>query len=229
MEIFPAIDLMDGKVVRLSKGKKESKKIYGEPLKYARKFEKYVDKVHIVDLDGSFSGEPKNLDTVKSIAQKTNLAIQMGGGIRDLSSLKEVLDIGVTYPVIGTKALDPSFRDRAVEITKELTASLDVKEGKIALKGWKKESSFSFQEAFERLRKVIGRFIYTAVSKDGALSGIEEVERFWDTEEVLYAGGVTDLEDLRKVSSTGFKGAIVGKSIYEGKLELSQIREEEIC
>ncbi len=226
MEIFPAIDLMDGKAVRLTKGKKESKKIYGDPLEFASKFEKYFENVHIVDLDGAFSGKPKNLKTVEKIIKETDLTVQLGGGIRDISSLEKITEMGVSFPIIGTKAFDPSFRNQAGEICRKLTASLDVKEDKVALKGWKEKSSLPLEEAYRKLKGEIDRFVYTAVKKDGEMNGVGETEKFWEEEEVLYAGGVTDLADLRRLSSNGFGGAIVGKSIYEGKLKLAEVAEE---
>ena len=179
-----------------------------------------------MDLDGAFSGKPGNLEIVENIIKGTDLTVQMGGGIRDISSLKRVVKSGVKFPIIGTKAFDKSFRKEALNIVPGLTVSLDAKGGKIAIKGWEEKSLLSLEEAYGELRGEINRFIYTAVNKDGALSGIEEVEKFWKDEKVLYAGGVTNIEDLKKLSKGGFYGAIIGKSIYEGKLKLSKLCEE---
>lgn len=107
--IYPAIDIMDGKVVRLYKGKKDEVKVYGDPLKFAEKFSEYVDKIHIVDLDGAFSGKPQNLDIVEKIIRDVGVRVQIGGGFRDYESIKKAYDIGVENVIIGTKALDISF------------------------------------------------------------------------------------------------------------------------
>lgn len=222
MQIYPAIDLMDRSVVRLEEGKKESKKVYGPPLEFAKRFARHVDKVHVVDLDGAFTGTPANLEIVRRIIDETDLKVQFGGGIRTLEVLRAVKEAGVTNPVVGTKARDLEFLERASREFEGLTVSLDVGRDGLMVEGWKESTSVSPREAFSKLKNYVGRFVFTATSRDGKLEGIKKVERFWGNQEVIYAGGVTTLEDLNRLNKWGFNGAIVGKAIYEGKLELER-------
>lgn len=222
MQIYPAIDLMDGKVVRLEEGKKESKKVYGPPLEFAKKFARHVDKVHVVDLDGAFTGTPANLEVVKRIVEETDLEVQFGGGIRTIEVLRAVKEAGVTNPIVGTKARDLEFLESASREFEGLTVSLDVGENGLMVEGWKESRSVSPEKAFSKLKNTVDRFVFTATSRDGKLEGIKEVEKFWENREVIYAGGVTTPEDLNSLKKWGFDGAIIGKAIFEGKLEIEQ-------
>ncbi|NJE25177.1 1-(5-phosphoribosyl)-5- ((5-phosphoribosylamino)methylideneamino)imidazole-4-carboxamide isomerase [Thermococcus sp. MV5] len=225
MRIYPAIDLMSGKAVRLYKGKKESVKVYGDPVEIAKDFAKLLDKIHVVDLDGAFEGKPKNLDVVRRIIEETGLRVQVGGGFRDYESIAKAYSIGVENVIIGTKAFDLEFLEKVTQDFEGITVSLDARGGRIAVKGWLEESSISVEEAYEMLRKYVNRFIYTAIEKDGTLTGIEKIERFWDREEFIYAGGVSSVEDVLKLKEIGFSGAIVGKALYEEKISLEEILE----
>lgn len=224
MKIFPAIDLLDGEVVRLEEGKREEKQTYGRPLEFARKFARNVDMVHVVDLDGAFSGEPQHLGAVREIIDKTGLDVQFGGGLRSLEALQEVKEAGVKNPVIGTKARDLEFLAEAAEIHNGLTASLDVGEDGLMVEGWKRSSSLTPVEAFEKMKKHVERFVFTAVNRDGKLDGIADVQPFWKEREaeVIYAGGVTAMEDLNELEKRGFDGAIIGKALYEEEIELQE-------
>ncbi|USG99138.1 1-(5-phosphoribosyl)-5-((5-phosphoribosylamino)methylideneamino)imidazole-4-carboxamide isomerase [Thermococcus argininiproducens] len=225
MRVYPAIDLMSGKAVRLYKGKKESVKVYGDPVEIAKDFAKLLDKIHVVDLDGAFEGKPKNLDIVRGIIEETGLKIQVGGGFRDYESIAKAYSIGVENVIIGTKAFDLGFLEKVTQDFGGITVSLDARGGRIAVKGWEEESSISVEEAYEMLRKYVNRFIYTAIEKDGTLTGIEKIERFWGREEFIYAGGVSSVEDILKLKEIGFSGAIVGKALYEEKISLEEILE----
>ncbi len=232
MQIYPAIDLMDGEVVRLTRGKRETKKVYGDPLVVARKFSRYVDKIHIVDLDGAFSGSPVNLDKVKEIAGETNLEIQLGGGIRTVENLRGVMAAGVRNPIIGTKALDESFLEQAVDESSGLTVSLDISSEGLATDGWKKGGSISHRQAYDLTRRYVKRFVVTAISQDGTLAGARRMERFWEDEEMIYAGGVASVKDVEALEDVGFDGVIIGKALYEGNLALEDLQEfiqEERC
>ncbi len=223
MKIYPAIDLMNGKAVRLYKGRKNKVKVYGDPVEIAKGFAEYVDKIHIVDLDGAFSGKPQNLNVVKRIIEKTGLRIQLGGGFRDYESIAKAYEIGVENVIIGTKAFDLEFLEKVTQDFEGITVSLDAKGGEIAVKGWLEESSMRVEEAYEMLRKYVKRFIYTAIERDGTLTGIESIKRFWDNEEFIYAGGVSSVSDVLKVREIGFSGTIVGKALYEGKVTLEEL------
>lgn len=223
MEFLPALDLMDGKVVRLKKGKKEEKKVYGDPLKTASRFEENVDKIHVVDLDGGFEGEPRNLSVVEEIIERTELEVQYGGGLRDYSSVERAYDIGVENAIIGTKALEPRFIDRVTGDFEGITVSLDVRDGDVALDGWRMESEVTVEKAYESIKENVDRFIYTSIEQDGVLDGIGKLYCFWDDEEFIYAGGVTSQEDVRRLNRSEFSGFVVGKALYEGELEVEEI------
>ena len=226
MKIYPAIDIMNGEAVRLEEGKKDTKKIYGEPLEIAKSFARHVDKVHIVDLDGAFKGTPENLSAVEAIINETDLAIQMGGGIRTEEDFKQIKSIGVENPIIGTKALDYGFLEEVVNNFSGVTISLDIRAENLAVEGWKKNLKVDYREVFEELKAYTDRFIFTAVGSDGKLDGIRKLDRFWKEEKVIYAGGVTSREDLKLLERQGFCGAIIGKAIYESKLDLAEITEQ---
>lgn len=220
MEIYPAIDIMNGKAVRLFKGQRDKVKVYGDPIEIAKVYAKLVDKIHVVDLDGAFGEKPKNLGVIKAIIRETGLKVQVGGGFKCKESIEEAYSIGVSNVIIGTKAFDLGFLR---EITREfegITVSLDSKGGRVAVKGWEEVRPLSVREAYKMLRKYVKRFIYTAVERDGTLTGIDEIERFWENEEFIYAGGISSISDVLKLKEKGFSGAIVGKALYEGKFDL---------
>ena len=143
MRVYPAIDLMSGKAVRLYKGKKESVKVYGDPVEIAKDFAKLLDKIHVVDLDGAFEGKPKNLDVVRRIIEETELKIQVGGGFRDYESIAKANSTGVENVIIGTKAFDMEFLGKVTQDFEGITVSLDARGGRIAVKGWEEESSIT--------------------------------------------------------------------------------------
>jgi phosphoribosylformimino-5-aminoimidazole carboxamide ribotide isomerase len=223
MKIYPAIDVMSGEAVRLEQGKKETKKVYGEPVEIARRFERYVDKIHVVDLDGAFSGTPSNLDTVREILTETELSVQLGGGIRTGKDLKSLEKIGVENPIIGTKALDSNFLEQSSRRFSGLTVSLDIHSENLAVEGWERHLEVDYRELFDELKQYVDRFIFTSVGADGKLEGITDLEKFWDDQEVIYAGGVTSRKDLEMLKTRGFDGAIIGKALYEEKLDLAEI------
>lgn len=223
MKIYPAIDIMDGEAVRLEEGKRETKKTYGDPVVMAKEFERHVDKVHVVDLDGAFSGSPKNLGTVREILSRTDLSLQLGGGIRTEKDLHTVKNIGVTNPIIGTKAFEKDFLERVAKKFTGITVSLDVRSEDLAVEGWERNLEVDYREVFDKLKKHADRFIFTSVLSDGKLEGVAEVEKFWDDREVIYAGGVTSPEDLEFLKSRGFDGAVIGKALYEKTLDLAEM------
>jgi len=223
LRIYPAIDIMSGKVVRLTRGKKESATLYGDPVEIARRFAPYISKIHVVDLDGAFTGEPKNLDVVFRIREETGVAIQVGGGFRSYESVERAYQLGVENVILSTAALNLDFLKLVTRDFAGITVSLDVKRGKLALKGWLEEAQVDFKETFEILRRYVRRFIYTSVEHDGTLEGIQQLERFWSDEEMIYAGGVSSAEDVLRLKEVGFAGVIVGKAFYEQRLNLAEL------
>lgn len=226
MKIYPAVDLMDGKAVRLFKGKKGSRKVYGDPVEMARRFSGMVDKIHIVDLDGAFQGRPQNLDAVKTIIAETGLRVQVGGGFREYHDIEKAYSVGVDNVIMGTRALDEDFLKLITHDFPGITVSLDCRDGMISLAGWEQESGVPLEEAFGFVRKYVDRMIYTDINRDGTLEGISMEHKFWDNEEMIYAGGVTTLEDVRRLKKLEFSCAIIGKAIYEGKISLKDALKE---
>ncbi|MFO8109617.1 MAG: 1-(5-phosphoribosyl)-5-((5-phosphoribosylamino)methylideneamino)imidazole-4-carboxamide isomerase [Thermoplasmata archaeon] len=223
MKVYPAIDLMDGRVVRLFKGEKKTKKVYGDPIDIAHEFSQTVDKIHIVDLDGAFAGTPQNLFVVEKIISETGLKVQMGGGFRDYESIERAYSAGVNNVIIGTRAFDRDFLSRITQEFSGVTVSLDCRNGKIALSGWEEDIDIPLEEAYERVRNHVDRMIYTDIERDGTLEGTSLDSKFWNDEEMIYAGGVSTLDDVKTLKKVGFSGIIIGKAIYEGKIELKEV------
>ncbi|WP_456443551.1 1-(5-phosphoribosyl)-5-((5-phosphoribosylamino)methylideneamino)imidazole-4-carboxamide isomerase [Thermococcus sp.] len=228
MEVYPAIDLMDGRAVRLYRGRRESVKVYGDPVMIAERFAELVNKIHIVDLDGAFEGFPRNLDVVRRIIEETGLRVQFGGGLRSYEAVARAYEAGVENVIIGTKAFDIEFLREVTDDFEGVTVSLDSRGGRVSVMGWL-ESRMDVKEAYELLRDYVNRFVYTSVERDGTLTGIEEIERFWKSEEFIYAGGVSSADNLRRLVEIGFSGVIVGKALYEGLVTLEELLEVAEC
>lgn len=234
MLIIPAIDLKDGCVVRFVQGK-TNKKVYSkDPLKVAKHWASQGAKfLHIVDLDGAFSGEPKNIAVVKDIAKQIKIPIEFGGGIRSIESIKNVLDAGVARVVLGTKAIeDKEFLIKAFKKFKDkIIVGVDAKDGKIMVRGWKAGYKNTDAGDFSLYLKNLGfgELIYTDTMKDGTLTGpnIKELKRLLKLTglKIIASGGVSNLEDLHKLKGLekdGVSAVIVGKALYEGKFTLPQ-------
>ena len=230
MDILPAIDLKDGKAVRLSKGVMDSAKIYSdEPWKIAQEFEKMGSKwVHLVDLNGAFKGEPANLEQIKKIRQNCSLHIEVGGGIRDEATIKMYMDIGVDRVILGSIALkDPDF---VKEMAKKypIVVGIDAKDGMVAVEGWAEVSSIKATKLAKEFANVgVKAIICTDISKDGMLSGVnvaftEEIAKASEIPTIA-SGGVKGIEDIIKCKQSGkIAGVIVGKAYYEGKINLEK-------
>jgi phosphoribosylformimino-5-aminoimidazole carboxamide ribotide isomerase len=191
----------------------------------AKKLSQFVDLIHIVDLDGAFEGSPKNLDVVQEIIKETGLKVEVGGGFRTYESIEKAYNIGVTYVIVGTAAFDLEFLRKVTQDFTNITVSLDVEKGKLKTKGWLENSNKNLKDAFEVFKQYTKRFIYTDTTKDGTLEGISSyINKFWNDEEVIYAGGITSVEDIKKLEIIGFDGAIIGKALYEGKIKLEDLK-----
>ena len=228
MEIFPAIDLREGKAVRLSKGEMSSAKIYSdEPQNLAKEFEDAGAKwLHVVDLDGAFAGEAVNFKTIEKIVKSTNLRVQVGGGIRDEARIKAYLELGVNRVILGSVALkDPGFVKKMAKIY-PVVVGIDAKNGCVAVQGWADVSEVKASDLAAMFAGAgVQAIICTDISKDGMLGGVNveftrQIARASGVETIA-SGGVSGLEDILALKNTGeVGGVIVGKAYYEGRIDL---------
>ena len=234
MNIFPAIDLFEKKVVRLYKGDYSKMTVYSEdPLAVAKDFEKAGAKyIHIVDLEGAKFGTTPNLDVVKQIAENTNLFIEIGGGIRSLDTIKKYLDIGVNRVILGTAAVnDQEFLKEAITLYKDkIAVGVDVKDGMVAIKGWEEKSKYNCYEFCQLMQSVgVKNIICTDISKDGAMQGTNR-ELYKDLSKKFYiditaSGGVSTIDDIVALKNLNLYGAIIGKAYYAGSIRLEDALE----
>lgn len=233
MLIIPAIDLKDGKCVRLKQGLMEESTIFSEnPGEIAKQWtELGARRLHLVDLNGAFAGKPVNESAIKSIVKEVDgaIPIQLGGGIRNLDTVEKYLNSGVDFIIIGTAAVkNPGFLHEACyAFPGQIIVGLDAKEGEVAIDGWTKLTGHNVIELAKKFEGYgVEGIIYTDIGRDGMLNGlnIEATEKLADalTIPVIASGGVTNLEDIRNLSSiaySGVIGAITGRAIYEGTLD----------
>ena len=231
MTLYPAIDLKDGKAVRLTKGLMESAKIYSnEPYELVKKFEGMgAQWVHLVDLNGAFAGEPKNLEQIEKIRKNSSVKLQLGGGIRDEETIKKMLDLGINRVILGSIAVkDPDFvKEMAAKYP--IVVGIDAIDGYVAVEGWGEVSSMKATDlAREFADAGVEAIICTDVGKDGTLTGVN-VEFALSIAEAsgvstIASGGVKDEEDIFKLQATGkIDGVIIGKAYYEGRLDLEKL------
>jgi len=230
MEIFPAIDLKDGKAVRLTKGLMDSAKVYSnEPWELAKKFEEMGAKwLHIVDLNGAFAGEPKNIDQIEKIRKNTKLKIQLGGGIRDEDTIKKYLDLGINRLILGSIAAREPEKVKELASKYPVAVGIDAKDGFVAVDGWGGSAGIKAVKLAEIYKDSdIECIIATDISKDGTLQGLN-IEFILDImrvskKNVIASGGVASIEDIKKVKENNIYGVIIGKAFYEGKIDLEKI------
>ena len=229
MYIIPAIDLIGGKAVRLMKGDYDKVTVYNDnPAEVAKQFERDGAKLlHVVDLDGAKDGTTANFDTVAEIVNQTELSVEIGGGIRDIERVKKYMDVGVDRVIIGTAAVtDPEFLRQAVAMYGDkIVVGVDIKDGYVAIKGWlevSKLSCFNFCQSLSDMG--VNTVICTDISKDGMMSGTnmdlyrQLSERFGMN--IIASGGVSSVSDVKELTEMGIYGAIVGKAIYTGAVDL---------
>ena len=229
MYIIPAIDLIDGQAVRLIKGDYAQKTVYSnDPSEVAVSFEKAGAKLlHLVDLDGAKDGTTANFDTIKNIIEKTSLSVEVGGGIRDIEKIKRYIDIGVDRVIIGTAAVtDQDFLVKAVEkFCDKIVVGVDILDGYVAIKGWTEISQLSCFDFCQTLQSIgVKTIICTDISKDGMMSGTN-LDLYRSLQQnfgvkIIASGGVSTLEDIRALAEMNVYGAIVGKAIYTGAIDL---------
>ncbi len=235
MLIIPAIDLKDGKCVRLRQGRMEDSTTFSDdPVAMAAKWvEAGARRLHLVDLNGAFAGKPVNGDVVKAIAAAfPEVPIQIGGGIRDEATIEAYLDAGVQYVIIGTKAVNtPGFiNEICVEYPGHIIVGLDAKDGKVAIDGWSKLSKHDVIDLAKRFEEDgVEAIVYTDIGRDGMMTGVnvEATVRLAQSVRIpiIASGGVTNLDDVRAlcgVANEGIMGAITGRAIYEGTLDFAE-------
>ena len=232
--VFPAIDLIDGKCVRLLQGVYSSETQYSDdPISQALSFqEEGASWIHIVDLDAARTGIANNASIIEKIASQLEIPVQVGGGIRDLERARLIFDSGVTRIVIGTAAIEnPSLLEEVVSIGR-VAIAVDLKGNKVAVHGWQKKTDLSYTDLFERFEKTgVDAYIVTHIERDGTLEG-PDIDAYKNiisstTKDVIASGGVGSTDDLRDLSlldvnGKNLRGVIVGRAFYEGKFSLSQ-------
>ncbi len=235
MLLIPAIDLKEGKCVRLRQGRMEDDTVFSDdPVAVAGRWvEAGAKRIHLVDLDGAFAGKPKNADVIHAIVEAyPNVPVQIGGGIRDEDTIQGYLDAGVQYVIVGTKAVsEPHFvRDVALEFPGHIIVGLDAKDGKVAIDGWSKLSRHDVIDLAQKFENYgVEAIIYTDISRDGMMTGVNvdataKLARSIRIP-VIASGGITNLDDIRalgEVAEDGIMGAITGRAIYEGTLDFAE-------
>jgi phosphoribosylformimino-5-aminoimidazole carboxamide ribotide isomerase len=237
LDVIPAIDLMNGKIVRLSRGNPKTAKIYsdfGNPLETAKKWKNEgAKKLHIIDLDAAF-GIGDNIPTITEIAGNLSVPIQVGGGIRTMKDVENLLRVGISQVILGALA----FREPCVlrEIEEKFgeniaVVALDNKEGKIMIEGWKTPTGLDVKEAIKKFISLnVRAFLVTSIIRDGMLSGpdvktLKEACRESDAY-IIAAGGISNLDDLAILKSIGVEAVVIGKALYEGKFTLKEALEK---
>ncbi|NNU17282.1 1-(5-phosphoribosyl)-5-[(5-phosphoribosylamino)methylideneamino]imidazole-4-carboxamide isomerase [Parvularcula sp. ZS-1/3] len=230
-ELWPAIDLKGGKAVRLLRGDMDKATTYADnPADQAKSFrESGFERLHVVDLDGAFAGKPANADAVEAILKETDAKVQLGGGIRDLQTAERWLKLGISRVILGTAAVkDPEFALAAARaFPGQVVLGLDAKNGFVATEGWDEASSVTAEELAAKFDKApFAAIVYTDILKDGALEGpnVEATRALAKSTKlpVIASGGMSSTDDLRELAALkgdGIAGAIIGKALYEGRIE----------
>ncbi len=234
MLIIPAIDLKDGKCVRLLRGEEGTETVFSQdPVAVAKEWEACGARlIHVVDLDGAFSGKPRNFELIKEIVSCVSCPVQIGGGIRDIETIEKYLDTGLHRIILGTAALQkPEILIEANRrFPRRIAVGIDTRNGKIAVRGWKETVDFNLKFFLNDLKTAgTSLVVHTDIDRDGTLEGINisAITEFVKSSPipVIASGGVSSTDDLDKLSGltkAGLLGAIVGKSIYSGKLDLRE-------
>lgn len=229
MKVIPAIDIRNGKCVRLTYGEIKNEKIYGDPLDFALRWqEEGAEMLHIVDLDAAFTGEFKNKKLIQKITSSLKIPVQLGGGVRSAEAIRERLDeCGISRVIAGTMAIeDPELTKWAHSTYPDrFVVGIDARDGKVSTRGWTEQTEVSSIQLAQDVRKAgIKTIVYTDISRDGAMKGpniahVEQiVKKTWIN--VLASGGISTTEDIMNIRNTGAYGVLVGKALYENLLTL---------
>ena len=231
MNIFPAIDIVGGKAVRLFKGDYAQMTVYNDnPLEVAKDFENAgAGFIHLVDLEGAKSGDTPNIATVENIVKNTNLFAEIGGGIRNMETVEKYIGIGIDRVILGTAAVnDEAFLKEAVsKYGEKIAVGVDIKDGFVAIKGWLEKSEYNTFDFCKKMQDIgVKTLICTDISKDGAMQGTnhelyrELSEKF--QMQITASGGVSSIEDIEKLRKLDLYGAIIGKAYYTGAIDLKK-------
>lgn len=232
MIIFPAIDILNGKCVRLIQGDYQQETVYSDsPVNMALEWEsKGAEYLHLVDLDGAKTGQSINKQVIKEIAQSVSIPVQVGGGIRSIETVKEHIENGVSRVIIGTAAIsDPDFLQQAVDTYEDkIAVSIDAKNGYVATDGWTRTSEIKAIDLLLELEQMgVETIVYTDILKDGMLQGPNFAELTTINQatsiDVIASGGVTTKEDVKQLQSMDLYGAIIGKALYDGNLKFEDL------
>lgn len=231
MRIYPAIDIKDGKCVRLFKGQFSDVTVYGDsPAEMAKKWESQGGEyIHVVDLDGALRGHGVNADIIKNICSSVNVPVQTGGGIRTMEDIEAKLSCGISRVIIGTKAVsDSEFVKRAIDkYGEKIVIGIDAKDGMVAIEGWEKTSNFTAIEFAEKMVSIgVKTIVYTDIATDGTLAGpnvsaMSEMVKAVNAD-IIASGGIGSLEHIKSLMPTGIEGVIVGKALYTEKVNLTE-------
>lgn len=231
MRIYPAIDIKDGKCVRLFKGRFDEVTVYGDsPAEMARKWEQLGGGfIHVVDLDGALKGHGVNADEIKEICQSVSVPVQTGGGIRSMADIEAKLACGINRVIIGTKAVSDSefVKEAVAKYGDKIVIGIDAKDGMVAVEGWEKTSDFTAVEFAKKMADLgVRTIVYTDIATDGTLAGpnvsaMREMAQAVDAD-IIASGGVGCLEDILALKDTGVEGVIVGKALYTGRVDLKE-------
>lgn len=233
MKIYPAIDIMGGEAVRLTRGEAQSKTVFGDPVDWALKWqEEGAAWLHLVDLDAAFEGGFVNKDAVKRIVRSVKIPVQIGGGIRTLDAVRErIEEVGVSRVILGTAAIeDPELVGRACSAvgSEQIAVGIDAKDGKVVTRGWVNQTEVPAVELAMRVKQQGAQtIIYTDVMRDGMMGGAN-TEKTGELVKktllnIIASGGISSMEDVLAVRDCGASGAILGRALYNGKLDLKEV------
>ncbi len=232
-QLWPSIDLIDGKPVRLRQGDFAHKTEYAHPLNdLAEIFSRFASGIHVVDLDGARSGAISHLDQIEAIVNAATIPVEAGGGVRDIADIDRLLSVGVARVIIGTSAVtDPDFLTSAIDEfgAERVVVGADIKNGYVATHGWEGSSQMMIDTFLTVLKSTGVRTIsVTEIARDGMLSGpptglYHNLVRMFSEYEIIASGGISHIEDLKQLAKTGVAGAIFGKAFYEGMITLDQL------
>lgn len=239
MNIYPAVDIKGGKCVRLIQGDFDKETVYLEnPVEAAKMWQDQGAKwIHVVDLDGAKSGTPSNVDVIKNIRKALSANIQVGGGIRNMSTVENYLNLGINRIIFGSSAItNLSLVKETIDRfgADKVAVGIDVRQNQVAIEGWTKSSGIAIEKALGQLKDIgVKTIIYTDISRDGMMkgpnfTGIEKVLSFGDFS-VIASGGISSMQDLKQLAlyeNKGLEGAIIGKALYSGALDLKTVLKE---